>query len=103
MMEVPLPIFSPRFTNSPSALVRIALRRDLAVTDSGITSGMAHGVDNNSVSESIVLERRDNVPAVATFGAGAKATVAVAESSAPAMPAANSFIFDEINYSPSER
>jgi hypothetical protein len=30
--------------NSPSALVNVAERSALAVTDSGITSGVAHGV-----------------------------------------------------------
>ena len=37
-MEVPSPIFSSRRTNSPSTLVKTALRRDFAVTDSGIAS-----------------------------------------------------------------
>jgi hypothetical protein len=65
-MEVPLPIFSPRFTNSPSALVRIALRSDLAVTDSGMMSGVAHG--DGSVSDVRELERRDSIRGAAFCG-----------------------------------
>ena len=42
-MEVPWPILSPSATVSPSAPVSVAARNAFAVTDSGITSGVAQG------------------------------------------------------------